>query len=289
MVDRICISINNECNMMCKYCHFRQKEDCIDKKDMNFFRILSNVTNYIDKYSIPKFKIGFVGNGEPFINYGDLKEYVLYIKDYLEDGIIEAYTITNGTLITEEQIRFLNKYHVNVGFSLDGYKELHDKFRLDKEGKGTFEKVLYNIERFKDITGHYPSLNPTVSRTSYDNKEEIISFFKKFDVKITFSRMIGDSKESISLEEYRGFIDYAKKHDLSVREGDRDCTIYGGKCGAGINNLFFANANIYICGNCIDLAPIAPSNTPLDKINLPNLENFDRSKCFKESLKEDNL
>ena len=59
MVNRICISINNRCNLACRYCHFHEKGK-IETADMDVFEILDNVKRYAGK----KFKIGFVGNGE---------------------------------------------------------------------------------------------------------------------------------------------------------------------------------------------------------------------------------
>ena len=58
MINRICISINNRCNLACRYCHFREKGE-IEAAEMNVFAILDNVK----EYATQKFKIGFVGNG----------------------------------------------------------------------------------------------------------------------------------------------------------------------------------------------------------------------------------
>ena len=49
MVDRICISINNRCNLACKYCHFHEKKSSIDVQNMDVFKILDNVIDSIEK------------------------------------------------------------------------------------------------------------------------------------------------------------------------------------------------------------------------------------------------
>ena len=85
MVDRICISINNRCNLACKYCHFHEKKSSIDVQNMDVLKILDNVMDSIEKNNIPIFKIGFVGNGEPLLDFELLKEYLLYIAEYLEN------------------------------------------------------------------------------------------------------------------------------------------------------------------------------------------------------------
>ena len=77
MIDRICISINNRCNLACKYCHFHEK-GILEDAEMNVYEILDNVKNY----ATGCFKIGFVGNGECFLDWEKLKSYISYIEGY---------------------------------------------------------------------------------------------------------------------------------------------------------------------------------------------------------------
>ena len=276
MVDRICISINNCCNLNCKYCHFHEKSDFIQESEMDIFVILDNVIAHIEKYNIPLFKIGFVGNGEPLLEFAMLKDYIKYISDYLKNGTISAYTITNGLLINEDVLHFFQEYNVNVGFSIDGIKGIHDKWRCN-----SFDTVLEKINLYHKIYGIYPTMNCTVGQDVLDNTDETIEFFKPFGSRITFSRMIG--KNGISMSDFHIFIEKAQQ-TLNVRTGGYDCTMYGGKCGAGINNIFFANGYAYICGNCIDLPSAYKSDTPIDEIKF-NIPPFDRQFCYKEGLK----
>lgn len=273
MIDRICISINNRCNLACSYCHFHEKGK-IQAAEMDVYEILNNIKKYTEKRCPEKgFKIGFVGNGECFLDWQALKSYIAYLED--APGV-RIYTITNGTVrLPEEDLAFLEEHRVNVGFSIDGYKELHDKYRCN-----SFDRAMENVERYRQTTGHYPTFNATVGRESLRNAEEVISFFQPFGTKVTFSRMIG--KYGISLGEYRDFMDRAGK-ELPVRRGGLDCTMYGGLCGAGTNNYFFANGKTYYCGNCIDLPPVGDSGISLEELEKISLT-FDRSCCYKEFL-----
>ena len=236
--------------------------------------ILDQMTAFSkESYTTQKFKIGFVGNGEGFLDWELLKSYIEYIED---NPFISAYTITNGTIrLPDDDIRFLEDHHINVGFSIDGNKELHDYYRCN-----SFDSAVSNVEYYKSITGHYPTFNATVGKESLENADKIIAFFSKYGTRVTFSRMIG--KYGITLQQYRDFLTYAEKY-IPVRRGGKDCTMYGGQCGAGTNNYFFANGKVYYCGNCIDLPPLGPSGMTfweLEKINLQ----FDRNYCYKETL-----
>ena len=267
MINRICISINNRCNLSCKYCHFHEKGN-IHSADMNVFEILDNVK----KYTQSKFKIGFVGNGEAFLDWPLLRSYIEYIEDC---PYISAYTITNGTIdLDDTEWEFLENHNINVGFSIDGYKELHNLNRCN-----SFDKALQTVEHYKMVTGHYPTFNATVGKESLENEQKVIDFFKQFGTRVTFSRMIG--RYGISLSDYREFLDNAAKQ-IPVRRGEKDCTMYGGQCGAGINNYFFANGKVYYCGNCIDLSPVADSNISFFELEKQRLD-FDRNYCYKES------
>ncbi|SEM22530.1 uncharacterized protein SAMN04487770_12938 [Butyrivibrio sp. ob235] len=270
MIDRICISINNKCNLNCRYCHFHEK-GIIEDAPMDVYKILENVM----KYARSDFKIGFVGNGETLLDIENFKNYLSYIEN---NPFIHVYTITNGTIdLNNEDWQFLEKHNVNVGFSLDGYRELHNMNRCN-----SYDVVIANIEKYKNVTGHYPTFNATVGKESIANADRVIDFFVPYGTRITFSRMIG--KYGITLDEYRSFMKLAEKR-LNVRHGGLDCTMYGGKCGSGINNYFFANGKVYLCGNCIDLPPIGESSIEFEELEKYKLI-FDRDKCYKESLKK---
>lgn len=270
MIDRICISINNRCNLACKYCHFNEKGVSEDVP-MDVMKILENVKSYAKS----AFKIGFVGNGEPFLDFDKLRTYIMFLSDSKD---ISVYTITNGTIqLNDDEWRFLEVHGVNVGFSIDGPKEIHNLYR----GK-SFESAMKNVERYREITGHYPTFNATVGRETIENSCAVISFFKQFGTRITFSRMIG--KYGITLEEYHEFMNEAEK-ELFVRRGALDCTMYGGKCGAGANNFFFSNGRVYLCGNCINLSPLGSSDMAFEELEKIKLS-FDRNYCYKESVCE---
>lgn len=277
-ITRACISINNRCNLKCSYCHFREKTESIDTDNMDVIRILDNIMEHIVSHNIPVFKLGFVGNGEPFLDFDKLKKYVQYIEPFIMAGRIAPYTITNGTIGDVEKLVFLINCKVGVGFSLDSVAGIHNKLRC-----GTFDKVMRSVETYKKLAGTYPSFNCTVGRDVLENAEKTIRFFKKFGSRITFSRMIGQS--GISFEEYHGFLALAQESGLPVRTGGYDCTMYGGMCGAGMDNVFFANNKVFLCGNCIDLPYMLPAETPLDEIHW-NIKEFDRCCCFKDLYKE---
>lgn len=277
MITRVCISINSRCNLNCKYCHFHEKKDSIIVDEMDVIAILDNIMDYIANNDIDVFKIGFVGNGEPLLEYDSLKEYIVHISDYLAEGRIAAYSITNGLLVDEAKLQFFKEHNVNLGFSIDGISSIHDMYRCN-----THARVMEKIELFRKVNGKYPSLNCTVGKEILEKAGHTIEFFQQFDTRVTFSRMIG--QYGITLNDFNKFLKKATQK-LNVRTGGYDCTMYGGLCGAGMNNFFYANGKIYLCGNCIDLPALGASSMSIHELEKVSLV-FDRTQCYKETLCE---
>ena len=156
MVTRACISINNRCNLNCTYCHFHEKKDYIQEDNMDVITILDIITSHIEDNDIDLFKLGFVGNGEPMLDYEKLKQYIAHIGDYLKSGRIAAYTITNGLLVDCEKLEFFKEYNVNVGFSVDGISAIHDKYRY---GYSIARICSVNERFFKSRISHTERIN----------------------------------------------------------------------------------------------------------------------------------
>ena len=84
---------------------------------------------------------------------------------------------TNGTLLTDEWADFLAEHHFLVGLSIDGPREMHDHYRVDKKGRPTFDKV---IEGYELLRRHGVDVNIlcTVNRINSDHPLEVYRFFR---------------------------------------------------------------------------------------------------------------
>jgi uncharacterized protein len=254
MIDRAYLSINNACNLHCRYCSFRQtdlitNDEILNESDIK--NILNNILNYSQKNKISVFKLGIVGAGEPFINFDSIKYIIEYVKNEDVDNILTFYTITNGTLLNSDILAFLyeNKQRIMLNFSLDGYEEVHNY------GKEAFYKTLEGIKKYEAVFNEKPVLNCTVSRQTIINKEEVVSFFIKNDFKKVNFNLLIDVKDQdlmITYEEFQYFLQFIKETKIIVSRQNRserkhDCLIYGQLCGAGLNNVFITKQGIYPC------------------------------------------
>ncbi len=251
MIDRACISLNNSCNLRCRYCHFQDKQhDCSYFQLSELITIIDNIHKYCLTNRISAFKLGVVGSGEPMIHKNNVFELLDYIVSQKYDEL-KLYTITNGVLLSKEDIERFYKYRhiINLCFSLDGYEEIHNY------GRARYSDVMDRISWYKEIFGCAPSINTTVNRLSYENEEELVAFFKRNELRnVTFSKLVGYrcSDLYITDEQYAAFMEFVQANGLNSRQFSKerkyDCTMYGRLCGVGRTNIFITPEGIYPCG-----------------------------------------
>ena len=94
-------------------------------------------------------EVDFFG-GEPLMNFDMINELVKYAREIEKKaGKNFRFTLTtNGVLIDDDVIDFANRECANVVLSLDGRKEIHDRFRVDYQGKGSFDKIVPKFQKF---------------------------------------------------------------------------------------------------------------------------------------------
>jgi uncharacterized protein len=133
------------CNLNCAYCFFLGKESFYPGSNfrMSDEVMESYVRQTIEAHSAPEVIIAWQG-GEPTLMGLDFyRRAVEAAKRYRKPGAKVQHTIqTNGILLDREWCEFLRENRFLVGISLDGPRELHDAYRRDKGGHGTFDRVV---------------------------------------------------------------------------------------------------------------------------------------------------
>ena len=141
-----------DCNLRCEYCFYISRSSLYPETTTH--RMMDEVlTKLIAGYLAtdqPQYTFGWQG-GEPTLMGVDFFRRVTELQaKYGRSGLSIANGLqTNATLITDELASHLGKYHFLVGVSLDGPAELHDRFRVALNGKGTHAAVLEGIKRLR--------------------------------------------------------------------------------------------------------------------------------------------
>lgn len=134
------------CNMRCKYCFY---EDVSDNRTVKSMGIMSEDTAaQIVKKAFEATDDGghilfmFQGGEPTLAGLNFFRTFIRLQQQYGRAGIAVDYAIqTNGMALDAEWTAFLGEHHFLVGLSIDGTKELHDLFRVDAAGKGSWQKV----------------------------------------------------------------------------------------------------------------------------------------------------
>lgn len=152
----LCLHVAHTCNLNCSYCFAAQGkykgEDAlmsleVGKKAMDFLIESSGTRRNLE--------VDFFG-GEPLMNWEVVKELVRYgrIREKEADKNFRFTLTTNGVLIDDDVIEFANKEMDNVVLSLDGRKKVHDHFRVNYAGKGSYDLILPKFKKLVESRGN---------------------------------------------------------------------------------------------------------------------------------------
>ena len=149
VVKALCLHIAHTCNLNCAYCFASQGKYNGDRAVMSF-EVGKQALDFLIANSGKRrnLEVDFFG-GEPLMNFDVVKQLVAYArsieKEYNKNF---RFTLTtNGMLINDDVIDFANKEMSNVVLSLDGRKEVHDRYRVDYAGKGSWERIVPKFQK----------------------------------------------------------------------------------------------------------------------------------------------
>ena len=155
VVKALCLHIAHTCNLNCSYCFASQGKYHGERAIMSY-EVGKRALDFLVENSGKRrnLEVDFFG-GEPLMNFDVVKQLVAYARSIeKEKGKNFRFTLTtNGMLIDDDVIEFANKEMSNVVLSLDGRKEIHDRFRVDYAGKGSWERIVPKFKKLVDARG----------------------------------------------------------------------------------------------------------------------------------------
>ena len=177
------------CNLSCKYCFYLEKEYLypdIKKWTMKDEVLESFIKQYIESQDVPMVSFAWQGGEPTLLGTGFFKKAVKLQKQYAGGKKIENCFQTNGILLDDEWGEFLAENNFLVGLSIDGPREFHDRFRVDKGGQPSFDKVMKGREALVRNDVEFNTLTCVQKHNSehplevYDFLREISQGFMQF-------------------------------------------------------------------------------------------------------------
>ena len=155
VVKALCLHIAHTCNLNCSYCFASQGKYNGERAVMSF-EVGKQALDFLvaNSGSRRNLEVDFFG-GEPLMNFQVVKDLVAYARSIeKEHNKNFRFTLTtNGMLVNDDVIDFANRECSNVVLSLDGRKEIHDRYRVDYAGKGSWERIVPKFQKFVEARG----------------------------------------------------------------------------------------------------------------------------------------
>lgn len=204
VVKALCLHIAHDCNLGCKYCfagegeyHGRRALMSYEtgKKALDF--LVANSGNRIN------LEVDFFG-GEPLLNWQVVKELVAYGRS-LEEPYHKKFRFTlttNGVLLNDEIMEFLNREMANVVLSIDGRKEVNDRMRPYRGGQGSYDAIVPKFQKLAESRGqrnYY--VRGTFTRYNKDFAEDVLHLADLGFEQISVEPVVASPKEDYALRE----------------------------------------------------------------------------------------
>ena len=155
VVKALCLHVAHTCNLNCAYCFASQGKYHGERAVMSF-EVGKQALDFLIANSGTRrnLEVDFFG-GEPLMNFQVVKDLVAYARSIEKEHHKNfRFTLTtNGLLIDDDVIDFANREMSNVVLSLDGRKEIHDRYRVDYAGKGSWERIVPKFQKLVAARG----------------------------------------------------------------------------------------------------------------------------------------
>lgn len=155
VVKALCLHVAHTCNLNCSYCFASQGKYHGERAIMSY-EVGKRALDFLVENSGNRrnLEVDFFG-GEPLMNFDVVKQLVAYARSIeKEKGKNFRFTLTtNGVLVDDDVIEFANRECSNVVLSLDGRKEVHDRYRVDYAGNGSWDKIVPKFQKFVEARG----------------------------------------------------------------------------------------------------------------------------------------
>lgn len=155
VVKALCLLVAHTCDLNCSYC-FASQGKFHGKEGIMTIETAKRAIDFLVENSGNRrnLEVDFFG-GEPLLNFELCKETVAYARsiEKAHNKNFRFTLTTNGVKLTDEVIEWANKECYNVVLSLDGRKEVHDRFRVDRAGRGSYDRIVPNFQKFVESRG----------------------------------------------------------------------------------------------------------------------------------------
>ena len=203
-IKAMCLHIAHDCNLRCQYCFASTGDFGTGRKLMPFETGKAAIDFLLEKSGDREnLEVDFFG-GEPMMNFEVVKEIVAYARSKEKEyGKNFRFTMTtNGILLTDDTIDYLNQEMHNIVLSIDGRKEVNDRMRLRVDGSGSYDKILPNFKKLAAKRGskeYY--IRGTYTKYNLDFSEDVLHLYEEGFDQISVEPVIESPEKEYAITE----------------------------------------------------------------------------------------
>ncbi len=273
IVKALCLNIAHDCNLACKYCFASQGDYGGVKRELMSFDVAKRAVDFLIQMSGPRqhCEIDFFG-GEPLMNWNVVKQTVEYVESIQEahNKIFKLTLTTNGMLLTQDKIDYLNEHNLSLVLSLDGRETVHNSMRPSAGGTDTYQTVAKNlVNAVQQREGREYYVRGTYTHKNLDFTKDVMAMSDLGFVHLSMEPVVGKEGDYVLREEdiprlKEGYERLADIYLQRQKEGKGDefnffhfnMDLYRGPCmskrlrGCGAGHEYMAvvpNGDIYPC------------------------------------------
>ena len=204
VIKAICLHVAHDCNLACKYC-FAGEGEYHGARGLMSFEVGKAALDFLVKNSGTRknLEVDFFG-GEPSLNFEVVKQLVEYgrsIEKAANKNFRFTYT-TNGIILNDEIMEFCNREMSNVVLSLDGRREVNDRMRVFRGGKGSYDNIVPKFQKFADSRGQKDYyIRGTYTHYNTDFAADILHMADLGFKEISIEPVVADPSEPYALKE----------------------------------------------------------------------------------------
>ncbi len=204
VVKALCLHIAHDCNLACKYC-FAEEGEYHGRRALMSYEVGCKALDFLVANSGNRvnLEVDFFG-GEPTMNFEVVKKLVEYGRSLEEPNNKKfRFTLTtNGILLDDEMLEFINKEMNNVVLSIDGRKEINDLMRPRRGGQGSYDIIVPKFQKVADSRNqdkYY--VRGTFTRNNLDFSEDVIHLADLGFEQISVEPVVAEPTDDYSLRE----------------------------------------------------------------------------------------
>jgi uncharacterized protein len=220
VVKALCLHIAHDCNLKCGYC-FAEEGEYHGARSLMSFEVGKKAIDFLIGASGNRknLEIDFFG-GEPTLNFDVVKQIVAYARDVeKEHNKNFRFTLTtNGVLLNDEMIAYINETMQNVVLSIDGRKEMNDAMRKRAGGQGSYDLIVPKFQQLaesRNQDNYY--VRGTYTRYNLDFSKDVLHLADLGFQQISVEPVVGDAEKDYTLRPEDLPVLCKEYEDLAVR------------------------------------------------------------------------